>query len=201
MNYIATSTYLTVWSISSFFLIFLMRIIKDKPLDQQNVIDKIRTDMCFFTYSYITYVIWMIIIREIVGPYPHTLLLDGLLLFVLFTYYTMLCSVVTHQIIQLLSIFYSNYLFDANEFLIVAIHRVTVILLSAVFSGLLCYFKSGTCYKNAFVVYFIGETEIDKSAPNIGFLPNTILTLVIILCQLLVEIKRCMYISEDLKGE
>jgi hypothetical protein len=201
MNYIALITYLTVWSISTLFLSFIVKCIKDKPLDQQNVIDTLRTDMVFFTFFYLTYIIWLIVIREVVGPFEDTLVLDGFLLFVLFLYYCMICSVVSHQIVQLLTIFFSNYLMGANEFVIVSIHRAGCILASAGFSAFVCYFKSGTCHKSPFVNYFTDYDGPVGPIPNIGIIPMVVLTLVSIMCQLSVEIRRCMSISEDFKGK
>ena len=133
-------------SISTILLItIIIKYLKQKALQKQQVRDKALVDLAFLTGFMTSFSSFLMVIREFVGPFQSVQFVGALFVFYQFLYGIVLASIVSLQLVQVLSVFFAAMMSEWQEDLIVLFHRIFCLLIGTSSCGVICYFEGGMC--------------------------------------------------------
>jgi hypothetical protein len=133
-------------SISTIMLItILIKYLQQKALQKQQVRDKALIDLAFLTGFMTSFSSFLMVIREIIGPFLSVHFVGALFVFYQFLYAVLLSSIVSLQLVQVLSVFFAGMMSEWQEDMIVLCHRMFCLVIGTSSCGLICYFNGGMC--------------------------------------------------------
>ena len=185
--------YGTISFSSTLLMTIIIKYLKQKALQRQQVKDQVLADLAFLTGTTVGISSFISAIREISGPFKNVELVDALFTVYQFQYGLMLSCIVSLQVVQMLNVFFSSSINEWSEEKVILSHRLFVTFLGLSSSGILCFLKGGMCRPTALYYYILqGYQEPDEDQTLMHSIWLAIFVTVIITCQVAIETKRCL---------
>jgi len=184
----------------------LIKYTKEKLLNKHFLRNQILIDLGFINTVFIVEICFFMIARSIIGPIQNVLIVEAIMITQQCFYDLVLSCIVSLQITQVLSVFWSAKLGEIRDNLIIIVHRIFVLFFGLILATMACYHKNGMCRPIPLYYYFLqddlepsnnGHDETPINKPFVTWLFIGIISS----CQAAIEIKRYLIKKEDLKME
>jgi len=163
----------------------------------------LQVDLAVITGFLILYYSLFLTIREITGPFTNELMVKVIMSIYQSLYFTVLSCTLSLQLIQVFSIFFAPTFNEWSDNLIVGTHRVFVASTGFFIGTFICYLGGGMCRPSPLNLYFLQETNAITVFKQSKFsvIAMAIFVLVIIGCQISLEIKRYLIDKIEMKAD
>lgn len=199
INLLVICGYSLISSISFLLLFSIIHYLRNKPLEQQTIKDKVQIDLILSAIACILYVSTIVILKQFLPPFEHTIFLDGILLLTILLFYLVLTHCVASQVFQLLYLFYDHHMEDLNEFYAMLSCRIICLSLAVLTSGINCSLGEATCRRSSLLLYFTEDQGPADKRTAKSSIPLLIYMFVIASIQIVIEIKRKLAKIDDAK--
>ncbi len=181
----------------------IVQFLNSKAIIKRNIQDQIQVDLAVVTLVYVYLYSSMFIAREFFGPLESLTILDTALWILQCIFNMGFNCVIALELIQFANIFSLALLSDWSESQCIRLYRIIVFPLGVIIGSGLCSVGAGSCRKSPIYNYFIIDSlkkEVVKTSLLAGI--SWILYGIIILsCQISVEIKRFMLNRADQRAD
>jgi hypothetical protein len=203
MNLVLVMLYIFIAIISLVILLFIVKYFKDKANNNTFVRDHILIDIAIWADLFVVPFATVIIAREICGQFQTRLFVDSLYYIQQITFECLLLSIVSLQLFQIMNIFQTATLREWRDEMLVNIQRIFVLLFGVPFGIFVCRSEGGICRSTSIYYYLLKATkEREKFEDSILSVISVIVFAVIIIsCQIVVEMKRFQLNREEKKAE
>jgi hypothetical protein len=163
----------------------------------------LQVDLAVITGLLILYYSLFLTIRELTGPFTNELMVKVIMSIYQSLYFTVLSCTLSLQLIQVFSIFFAPNFNDWSDDLIVGTHRVFVASTGFFIGTFICYLGGGMCRPSPLNLYFLQETNVITVFKQSKFsvIVMAIFVLVIIGCQISLEVKRYLIDKIEMKAD
>ena len=193
MNSFLLLMYFSIGVASTTLLTIVIRYLKSKALQKQSVQDQTFIDLAIIVGLTTDTICSVMILRELIGPFQIVVLVTIIFSVAQYLYVFMLTGIVSVQLTQVSSVFFSAEMSEWGEEVLILIHRIFVLSFGFSTGSLICYNKGGMCGPTPIYYYVLkeykepGASQFEiQSIMLIGFM------LIIALCQMVIEWKRFM---------
>ena len=192
MNFVLLLLNLFIISVSFTLLTILKKYLREIPLDKQFIRHKILIDLANLTLAFTGSISLPMTIRQIIGPFHHVFIVETLMFFVQSLYDLVLACIVSVQITQVLSVFYSAKMSEIREELLVVFHRIFILILGLFTSFSVCYLKGWMCKPTALYFFLLQDYEDlpDYPRSSVNAFSIFLFIVAIIVCQGAIEVRR-----------
>ena len=142
-------------------------------------------------------------IRELTGPFKDELIVNIIMAINQSLYFTFLSCVLSLQLVQVFSVFFAPTFIEWREDLIIATHRVIIVSTGFLIGIFICYIGEGMCRPTPLQLYFLQETKAIAIFKQLTVTTNVlyIFVLVILVCQILIEVKKYWTDKQEMKAD
>jgi hypothetical protein len=203
MNSVLIISYTSLIAISSLILSLVIKYLREKPKNKTFIRDQILIDLAIISELFVFHFSAVFIIREFFGKFQNPLYVDVVYYIQQTLFDCLLVCTVSLQLFQVLSIFQTAALSEWREYMVVSFHRLFVLALGVPFGILICYSGGGMC-RPAHIYFYLLQVPAEKEKSKASFfsvISVTVFVVIIICCQVAVEIKRFLMIRAEEKAE
>jgi hypothetical protein len=177
----------------------LIKYLKSKALQKKFVRDQVLIDLASLSGGFVVIMATVILVRIVVGPFQNEDIVETIFSLIQYWCNSLLACLVSLQLVQVLSIFWAAELSEWPEEMLIAFHRLFVMILGISSAGLVCFLQGGFCRPTPLYNYILQENknQDDPGQFQVQSLNIMIFILIITLCQLAIEMKKFLINKEE----